>query len=153
MFNSLPGVFTAIFSKILSGATGNKTKELVGEKASRSIVGKAKAGKNADAKSQKPLRQSTINKRANAAKAGRLAPDTSPATSNLTRTGELLNSVTYDTRKANTVTIKPTGRDNIKKTRELEDAGFTYLGLTDSEIRKIEDIINQQIQIELDKLK
>ena len=91
--------------------------------------------------SKKYIRQRFLDK-----KRGGLSAQTRPAKSNLTRTGELLNSLTgkgLGTRKA---TIYPVGKRNEKVTKWQEDQGRTYLRLSRPEINKLTRQIGQELE-------
>jgi hypothetical protein len=135
--------------QIVTNATDDKTiKAAMAIESVKLIVDRTKSGfgvKNEKAVKLKPLKRSTIERR----KRSQLAGDTSPSKSNLTETGNMLDSVTYRTnKKGYTIFVKD---DNKKVAGVSEDRPF--LGLTDKDQDRLAEILDTELLKLLSKLK
>jgi hypothetical protein len=75
---------------------------------------------------------------------GKLSPETTPAKSNLTRTGAMVDSLEYTIDKE-TVTISVTGAHNKTKAKEQGKRGRVFMNLNKREIKDIADVIKKAI--------
>lgn len=76
---------------------------------------------------------------------GKLSGETTPNTSNLTKSGDMVNSIDYVVNKT-TVTVSATGKKNKAKARYQADAGRVAFNLSRSEFNKITKLIENEIQ-------
>lgn len=91
-----------------------------------------------------PIKESTIEERKRLRKHGRLSEETAPTRSNLTRTGELLESLTYKISKVNFLTIlipnrkhKNSNATNAEIAGYQEKAGRVFFKLSSQELNQI----------------
>ena len=104
----------------------------------------------------KPLKKSYIEQRGKDKKKGDLSPNTGVANSNLTRTGQLLDSIVSAIRGNNIIKIsfrerRDDGKKNIKIVDYQEDQNRPFFYLSKPEQRNIERIVRQQLRKELGK--
>ena len=91
----------------------------------------------------KKLEPVTRTDRQRAKKKGQLSGDTSPAKSNVTRTGSLLDN-TKVKRVTGGYRIAPDDKDQTKA-QNLEKIGFKYMVLTRNELRRLDRFFNKLI--------
>lgn len=104
-------------------------------------------------KKLKSIKETTIEERKRLLKRGELSSETTPSRSNLTRTGELLESITYKISKINFLTIlipnrkhKDSSATNAEIARYQEESGRTFFKLSSSEINQIKKECVKQIK-------
>lgn len=90
----------------------------------------------------KPLREPTKKIRRNLKKRGRLSGKTTPETSNLTRSGKMLNNIGYNASEKE-VTIAPKGSERQKVQDVSKDRPF--MNLSKSEIKEVTKIVTESI--------
>lgn len=81
---------------------------------------------------------------------GKLSSKTTPNRSNLTKSGDMIDSTYYKTTK-NTVTVSPKGAKNRKKAKYQAEAGRVAYNLSKSENRRITKIINNRFNKDINK--
>lgn len=83
-------------------------------------------------------------------KQGKLSPETTPGKSNMTKTGELLDTLNLRVNKKS-VTVSAKGKKNQDKAKYNAKAGRTIFNLSKSENQKIKKLINQKINDDIKK--
>lgn len=131
------------------------TKELlteIGEKIRNLVKTRTRKGKGVpvDGGPQKPLtklsrkngKKSYVSQRERMQARGKLSPETSPGKSNLTLTGDLLDTIEYDVLKTQ-VNIRPKA-GNEKKVKHQPE-GRTAFNLSTKEVKIVTNIVENQI--------
>ena len=98
----------------------------------------------------KPLTTKYKKRRAKLRKRGKLSSETSPNKSNLTKSGEMLDSTDY-TISRDTVTVAPKGRRNKEKASAQEKAGRTAYNISKSENKELLKFIENEITKDIKK--
>lgn len=137
-----------ILEAVIEATSEKSTMEKIGEASKEQIVRRTRVGKGVDkpgGKSQrlKPLQPSTKTKRQIAKKAGELSSVTTPAKSNLTQTGEMLDTLKVDA-KVGEVTISGKDRKQQRKINEVSD-DRPFLNLSKAELNGLIDILDKII--------
>lgn len=131
----------------------------LGDAAAEAIRSRTRAGygvsegggfEGASQKRLKSLAKSTVKSRIQLAQKGALSSKTTPKFSNLTRTGQLLDSIKTTSVSQNSATVNPSGRRNDGKTNQevagyVEDQGRPFNKLTSAEVRKIVNIVESEV--------
>lgn len=120
----------------------------------RTKLGSGVAAAGQEKRKLKPLADSTVEQRERLAKKGKLSDMTTPRKSNLTRTGQLLDSMRAHDPDSGTVLVGPSGnRKNEKRglTNELLGAFVTAAGrafnnLSKIEIKRMNDTLKREIR-------
>lgn len=100
----------------------------------------------------KPLKNKDhIRKRISAAKTGKLSSKTSPKTSNLTFTGNLINNLKIDKIGDKEYSISPARKDE-KRAEGLEKQGRRFIGLSDKESDSVVDKILNDVVANLNRI-
>lgn len=153
---SLKSIFTDLKKKL--GQVGNQADlRAVGELSAEIIRERTRRGygvaKQGGGQSRlKPLAKSTIKKRQYLAKRGLLSGLTSPATSNLTLTAQMLDSLSVVNVTKNTVSIAPRGRrsdsriGNAKVAEYQIDQGRVFNNLSKNEYKTVVDFYKARIE-------
>lgn len=111
----------------------------------RTRLGKGVDENNASQKNLKPLQDGTKLRRKAKKQLGKLSSETTPAKSNLTDTGEMLNSLKYET-SATEVRIYIDGENNQKKARDQVKQGRKFMKLSKAEVNTVISIISKKIK-------
>jgi hypothetical protein len=117
----------------------------------RTRLGSGVSGDGADKEKLKPLADSTHERRKALQKKGKLSGLTSPGKSNLTQSGQLLDSVTPISSQIGSVTVSPQGsrddgKDNADIGRYVTDAGRPFNHLSKVEIRRIQTAVQKDLR-------
>lgn len=128
-----------------------------GEQAASMIKLRTRLGDGVDMpggtkKKLKPLSKSYIEQR----KSGKLSAETSPGKSNLTRTGQLLDSMGVTSVSSDVVTVGPKGsRDdgltNVEVAKHVTENGRAFNNLSKTELKRIYDVIEKDIEAVIEK--
>lgn len=110
----------------------------------RTRLGKAASKTGGRAKKLKELSEPYKKERKRLRKKGVLSGDTTPAKSNLTKTGEMIDSLEYKI-NGDGVSVEVTGTENIRKAKENADMGRPFMYLTKIDIKAIQDLIQERI--------
>jgi hypothetical protein len=142
--------FAKKIDDLLRNALDKGTFNEIGKKTADNIKTRTKLGKglednNKNTKSLKPLSEGYKKKRKGLKKQGKLAVDTTPAKSNLTQTGDMLNSIKYEASN-NEVRIYIEGSSNNKKATDQEQQGRKFMRLSKAEIKDVVDIIEKELE-------
>ena len=124
-----------VVNRSLTDKIGKKVVKTVKNRTRKGFGVKQNAGK---AERLKPLRQPTKKKRRNLKKRGRLSGETTPTTSNLTESGQMLNNIGYRASDKEVV-VAPKGRQQQKARQVSKDRPF--MNLSKSEIKELADLI------------
>lgn len=98
----------------------------------------------------KGLSESYKKQRRRIKKQGKLSPDTTPNKSNLTKTGDMLKSLSHRSTK-DTATIFLKGDKEKKKAEEQEKLGRKFMNISKIERQKIKRIITEAINKGINK--
>ncbi len=98
-----------------------------------------------------PLTTKYRNRRKSLKKQGRLSTDATPAKSNLTLQGGMIDSLAPK-RIDDGVRVEPTGEHNKDKTKWNADKGRSYLHLSKPEIKRLTKSFNDKLDKILDKI-
>ena len=102
------------------------------------------------------LKASTIKVRERLDRKGRLHPETTPSTSNLTRSGKMLDSMVYKTSysgKGIKLTFTFDANEINKQAEELEKLGFSFLYLSKKELQEVDDLVAKLVAEEIYNIK
>lgn len=99
----------------------------------------------------KGISESYKKQRRRLKKQGKLSSDTSPAKSNLTRSGEMVNNVKGKVESSTKGTILIDGDKNRNKAKYQAEEGRTFMNLSKAEIKDIEKVIEQHIKNDITK--
>lgn len=137
-----------IVKAAVDAATSRKTKDRIGEEISEGIRTRTRSGQGVrksegDVTRLPKLKNTTVKRREGLKRAGRLSKDTSPETSNLTRSGKMLGSLRgRNTRKGVSIEMTP---GQAKKAADL-DSKFEFMNLSKNEKGQVVEIIEDEIQ-------
>ena len=117
----------------------------------RTRLGSGLAYDGADKQKLKPLKPSTVERRKSLKEKGRLSGETSPRKSNLTQSGQLLDSVQVTNAGVATVSVGPRGgRDdgltNQKVAEHVTDAGRPFNSLSKIETKRLHDEVKRNLR-------
>lgn len=143
----LKSLVNGVVDKKLMDKIGSETVPVV-KKRTRRGFGVNKDGDKAV--KLKGISESTKKQRRRLKKQGKLNSETTPAKSNLTRSGKMIDSLDY-VASTNEVTISPKGDNNKDKAAGQENQGRSFLNLSKGEIKNIEDIIAEKINNDINK--
>lgn len=137
-----------ILDQVLDASINKKDLEVSAEKLKNSIQTRTRLGKSVEKtgqrlKSLKPLDPKYKKQRKQLRKKGILSSETSPAKSNLTKSGDMVDSIKVIKVTDNDFEISVTGRENkIKAENVQKDRPF--MNIARFEIKEfVEDIINR----------
>lgn len=127
----------------------------IGKMTADSIKNRTRLGKGVNQTEGKletllPLKESTKARRNIKKKTGKLSNQTTPARSNLTDTGELLDSLKYES-SATEVRIYIEGANNQKKAIDQSKAGRKFMDLSKSEVNAVISYLQKKIKQNLNK--
>lgn len=127
----------------------------IGQDVSKNVKDRTRSGfgvedNGAKAVKLKALKSSYKKERRRLRKTGKLSSDTSPAKSNLTKTGEMVDSVTY-TADPKSVNIYIKGPKNKEKAKYQVNEGRSFMNLSKREIQDITDIIEEKLKKDIRK--
>lgn len=122
----------------------------IGKTTSKSIQTRTRLGKGVDQSEGKfvqlkPLKESTKSIRKNKKAKGHLSNLTTPTKSNLTDTGEMLESLKWQSTDTE-VRIYIDGPENEKKAKDQVAQGRKFMNLSKSEVAQIVSYINKKIK-------
>ncbi len=117
----------------------------------RTRLGSGVAYDGADKQKLKSLKPSTVDRRSKLKEAGRLSGETSPRKSNLTQSGQLLDSVQVTNAGVATVSVGPKGgRDdgltNQKVAEYVTDGGRPFNSLSKIETKRLHDEVKRNLR-------
>lgn len=126
--------------------TSSQFKKEVGERVKDGIVDRTRQGKAAQSEGARPKKLEPLTEgykkyRKSLRKRGILSSKTQPARSNLTKTGEMLDSVQSKV-SGEKITIQVTGDENIRKANENAKMGRPFMNISDLDIKEIRDLIS-----------
>ncbi len=98
----------------------------------------------------KKLSQPYKKQRKSLKRKGVLSSETTPAKSNLTKTGKLLDSIKGEGKKGE-ARIYIDGRENVKKAQDQAQVGREFMNLNKAEIKDAIDILEQDLNNDIKK--
>lgn len=144
------------FASAVKGVHTPEYMKEVGDFAAKRIKTRTKLGwsvkdTGAQKERMKPLKQTSVEQRKKMLEQGRLSGLTTPKKSNLTRTGQLLDSIRPKNATRSTVKVGPTGQRDDGKTNQrvgeyVSDAGRPFNNLSDAERQAVTDKIRRDLQ-------
>lgn len=139
----------------LSAVLNKQTFNEIGKITADSIKNRTRLGKGVNQTEGKlealiPLKETTKARRGAKKKAGKLSAQTTPARSNLTDTGEMLDSLKYES-SATEVRIYIEGANNQKKAIDQANAGRKFMNLSKSEVNTVLRYLQKKIKDNLNK--
>lgn len=154
--------FSKAMQEALRKATQPNEMKKLGEEAAEMIKTRTRLGYGVERSGTKrerldPLAESTKESKKQKRKRGELSPLTTPSRSNLTDTGELLDSQQVTSVAQVEVTIGPKGRRKDGKTNEevgsyVTENGRPYNNLSDVEEKRITESLRKRVQNLVEKL-
>lgn len=148
----LRNAISSVMPAIVSPAQMRKYGELAaGMIKLRTRLGSGVVRDGADKQKLKPLKPSTVERRKSLKEKGRLSGETSPRKSNLTQSGQLLDSVQVTNAGVATVSVGPRGgRDegltNQKVAEHVTDAGRPFNSLSKIETKRLHDEVKRNLR-------
>lgn len=142
------------------GTSQSKMQELInflaGEVKKRTRLGYGVDSPGANRKGLKALSPNYIKKRRLDKKRGRLHPDTTPSKSNLTRTGQMLNSLqgkAQSGRKGiiNLKASRNDGKTNPEIAGYNEEKGRKFMNLSNLELKRARQLVRENLIVEVKK--
>lgn len=132
-----------------------ETFNAIGKMSAESIRTRTRLGKGVDEmggklENLKALKTSTKDIRSFKKASGKLSNQTQPARSNLTETGELLDSIKYES-TATEVRIYIDGVDNQKKAQDQVAQGRKFMSLSKTEVNAVIKYISNRIRDSFNK--
>jgi len=125
--------------------TKSSTLKVVGKYTKEAVVKRTRLGKGVDklAGSQKKLsiKDSTKKTRARLKKRGMLSDKTTPRKANLTRSGEMLDSIDYKVNNSDSSVTVAADPANQRKVNELEEMGHKFMNLTKGEFKGLVEVL------------
>lgn len=150
-FKDLKKKVDTALREVLSKETFDDIGALTSEQIkTRTRLGKGVEQNEAGFTPLKPLSPATQNIRQAKKKAGKLSGLTTPKKSNLTETGELLDSIKYES-KATEVRIYIEGSNNQKKAIDQVGQGRKFMNLSKTEIREVIKYLQKKIEDSFNK--
>jgi phage gpG-like protein len=140
-------LLTDVVDKQLFTDIGNKLTPEIKKRVRRGYGVSEEAG---PAQKLSGLTDSYKKQRKNQKKTGYLSSETTPARSNLTQTGKMIDSITA-TADNKSATISVTGKENIEKAKHVQDKGRPFMNLTKREVQDVTDIIENAIKKDINK--
>lgn len=140
---------------LVSGISDDEVLREIGNEARQMIKSRTRNGygvveDNAPATRLPGLSESYKKQRKRLARQGKLSPDTTPNKSNMTKTGELLDTMVVSV-KGDTVTVSPNGKKNAKKAKYNAEKGRVVYNLSKKENQAIRRIVNEKIKTDIKK--
>jgi hypothetical protein len=141
--------------KALANVLNKETFDGIGKITSQSIKNRTRLGKGVSQsegslEQLKPLADSTKKIRTSKKKSGKLSSQTAPAKSNLTETGQMLDSIKYQS-SATEVRIYIEGSDNQKKATDQANQGRKFMNLSKSEVNEVLRFLQNKIKDSFNK--
>jgi hypothetical protein len=139
----------------LKAALNKQTFDEIGKNTANQIKTRTRLGKGVNdtpgkQESLKPLSEATKKIRQSKKSAGKLSSQTAPTRSNLTETGEMLDSIKYES-SATEVRIYIDGAENKKKATDQSNQGRKFMNLTKAEISELTRFIQKKIKDSFNK--
>lgn len=133
----------------LQAVLNKSTFDEIGKMTAQSIKTRTRLGKGVETTPGslvplKALAPSTKERRTSKKKAGKLSSQTTPAKSNLTDTGEMLDSLKYQSTDTE-VRIYIDGSDNQKKAKDQAEQGRKFMNLSKSEVAEVVRFLQKKI--------
>lgn len=141
------GALREVLSKDTFNDIGKMTSEQI---KTRTRLGKGVPESEGSFQALKPLADSTVGIRKDKKKAGKLSALTTPNKSNLTETGELLDSLKYQSTNTE-VRIYIEGQQNQKKANDQVAQGRKFMNLSKTEVREIIKYLQKKIEDSFNK--
>jgi hypothetical protein len=136
---------------VLSKDTFNEIGKMTADQIkTRTRLGKGVPQSEGPFQQLKPLSSATIGIRTDKKKKGKLNPLTTPKKSNLTETGELLDSLKYQSSNTE-VRIYIEGPENQKKANDQVAQGRKFMNLSKTEVREIIKYLQKKIEDSFNK--
>lgn len=150
-FKDLKKKVDTALREVLNKETFNEIGALTSEQIkTRTRLGKGVEQNEGPFKPLKPLSPATQNIRQAKKKSGKLSALTTPKRSNLTETGELLDSIKYES-KDTEVRIYIEGSNNQKKAIDQVGQGRKFMNLSKTEIREVIKYLQKKIEDSFNK--
>lgn len=142
-------------SRLIDSVGDAATMDKVGKTLAKTVKTRTRRGfgvKNTGGSSKKLNKLSNPYKkqRKGLKRKGILSAETTPAKSNLTKTGQLLDSVKGDGKKGE-ARIYIDGQQNVKKAQDQAQAGREFMNLNKAEIKDAIDILEQDLNSDIKK--
>ena len=135
----LDGLVDDVVNKELTDKVGRKVVKTVKARTRDGLGVKNNGGKESKLK---PIKKATKNIRKDLKKKGRLSGKTTPETSNLTRSGRMLDNIGYKASK-NEVVVAPKGKEQLKARKVSKDRPF--MNLSKKEIKEVTKLVADEI--------
>lgn len=143
---------TAINKAFSTQELSSLAEEIIKDIKLRTKLGKGVMADGGAVVKLKPLSESYKKQRKKLKQSGELSPDTTPSKSNLTKTGEMLDSLVFKIQDQ-TITIKPADTWNGNKIAWNEEMGRYFFYISKPQYQKIknklEDIVEEEIKKQL----
>jgi len=141
--------------KALRDVLSKNTFDDIGKMTAEQIKTRTRLGKGVPASEGpfqplKPLTPATVGIRTGKKRAGKLNALTTPKKSNLTETGELLDSLKYQSSNTE-VRIYIEGQQNQKKANDQVAQGRKFMNLSKTEVREIIKYLQKKIEDSFNK--
>ena len=141
--------------QLISGIVEEKNMKEIGSITKDIVVSRTKKGfgveKNGSPQKRlKGLSESYKKQRRRLRRQGKLAGDTSPVKSNLTKGGDMLADVTFSASTAKTEVFIKTDKNN-KKAEFQSDSGRNFMNLSKTELDKIKKKMEEMIKNDIKK--
>lgn len=150
-FKDLKKKVDSALREVLSKDTFNEIGKLTSDQIkTRTRLGKGVPESEGAFQTLKPLADATINIRTDKKKKGKLSSLTTPKRSNLTETGELLDSLKYQSTNTE-VRIYIEGPQNQKKANDQVAQGRKFMNLSKTEVREIIKYLQKKIEDSFNK--
>lgn len=142
-------------AKLISSVGDASTMDKIGKELAQTVKTRTRKGFGVDQPGGRSKRLTKLSKpykkeRKGLQSRGKLSSETSPAKSNLTKTGELLDSIKGSGKK-NEARIYIDGRNNVKKVRDQAQAGREFMNLNKAEIKDAIDILEKELNNDIKK--
>ena len=136
-------------SKIIDDVTRylkeKKTLTVIGDYNEDTIRKRTRLGKGVDttagAQTKLEIKDSTFKIRKELKKKGKLSSKTTPAKANLTRSGEMLDSLHSEVNTADTSVTTKVSKPNQRKANKLAKGGHKFLNLTKGEFKGLVEVL------------
>jgi hypothetical protein len=112
------------FAAQLTDKLGKKAKEIV---KTRTKAGEGVKSLNSSTKPLKPLSPKYVERRRRLSRSGKLSRETTPTTSNLTKTGAMLNDIEYTSNSKEATVFIKSDKNRKKAIRGKKDRPFMNL--------------------------
>lgn len=141
--------------RVINGLGDQAQMSKIAKKATEQVHDRTKKGFGVDKhegpkKRLKGLKDSYKTKRKKLKRQGRLADDTTPSKSNLTKSGAMLDNIKYEAKKGE-ATVYISGGKNKQKATYQANAGRTFMNLSKNEAKELVNIIEKEINDDIKK--